>query len=279
LSKPHFLVGGIAIFVWDGGMLFKARASRDWPHVEGQIKHSAVRFSRDRSTPDVVYGYTVSGTPYSSKQISFDLFDKPGGQGRTATIVHRYPEGEKVTVYYDPSHPATAILEPEVYSPFLMPLIFAGIFSLSGSYILWIAFRRLAGRPSTPPTVERRRAIVTVALSLLMYIIVQFAALDSSVQERFVDAFGKRPGGIPVALLVFAVQTVLFLPMPWVFWHVAAIGVQAVQDRRHLGVVYLLTVGRMHPHLWRSQLICLAGLIYAIAIGGVWIVFAAIRGI
>src|SRR5262249_47657301 len=88
-----FLWAAFAIFVWDVGKLQQARDSRDWPQVEGRVTHSAVDHRGRERRPHVVYTYAVAGTPYTSSQISFDVFDNPGGEGRIDTIIARYPVG------------------------------------------------------------------------------------------------------------------------------------------------------------------------------------------
>lgn len=199
LAGIGFLCAAIAIFVWDVGKLQQARDSRDWPRVEGRVTRSTVDHSQRESKPQVVYAYTVAGTPYTSGQISFDLFDKPGGQGRIESIIARYPVGEKVTVYYDPNEPRTAILEPEVYSPFFMPLLFGALFFFGGSLTLWRTFRQVMdGRPVPQQgTTTKRRILATAAMSVLIYAILVLVSLDSAVRDTFVKAFGERPAGIP----------------------------------------------------------------------------------
>jgi hypothetical protein len=178
------------------------------------------------------------GTPYTSSQISFDVFDKPGGQGRIDSIMARYPVGQKVVVFYDPNEPAMAVLEPEVYAPFLMPLLFGALFTFAGSWILWKTLRQVVeGRPVPRlDTTRKRRIEVTVVMSVLIYLVLVLVSFDSAVRDTFVKAFGERPAGIPNLLFVLALQTLLYLPMPWVFWHGVQLTFQAMQDGRGLGL-------------------------------------------
>src|SRR5262245_39046442 len=169
------------------------------PRVEGTVTRSTVDDSRREIRPHVVYTYTVAGTPYTSSQISFDLFDKPGGQGRVESIVARYPVGQNVTVYYDPNEPATALLEPAVYSHFLLPLLFGALFFFGGSLILWKALRQVMdGRPVPQRgTAAKHRMAATAAMSALIYVILVLVSFDSAVRDTSVKAFGERPAGIP----------------------------------------------------------------------------------
>lgn len=138
-----FVTIGLWLFVWDIGMIRKARASRSWPRVVGIVTSAEVGRHRGQAAPHVVYDYTVEGVTYTSHQISFDVFDKPGGKGFAHSIVSRYPIGGKVDVYVDPNDPTTAIIEPEVYSPFYAPLLFASISVIAG---LWCVASNVMAR-------------------------------------------------------------------------------------------------------------------------------------
>lgn len=119
----------------------------------------------------------------------------------------------------------------------------------------------------------------SILVSALVYAIVIGVNLDPAVKAKQVEAFGAEPLGLPVTLVVGLVETLLFLPMPWVFWHGMRIVFQALEDGRRVGIGYLLTVGSLHPHLRRSQVVCFAGLAYFFILCGAWIVYAAAHGI
>jgi hypothetical protein len=125
----------------------------------------------------------------------------------------------------------------------------------------------------------KRVTWMAISLSIVFYAIVIGTNFGSQVRAKQVEAFGAEPLGMPVVLVVSFVETLLFLPIPWVVWHGLRLAVQARQDGRRFGIVYLLRVGRFHPHLRRSQLACAVGLLYCFLICGGWIVFAAVRGI
>jgi hypothetical protein len=96
-------------------------------------------------------------------------------------------------------------------------------------------------------------------MSVVFYLISVLVSFESASQETFVKAFGERPAGIPNFLFVLALQTLLYLPMPWVFWHAMWLVFQSIHDRRRFGIGYLLTAGDLHPDLRRSQRVCLGG--------------------
>ena len=104
-----------------------ARASSEWPSVEGRILSSELDFWQERNrdtgrsttvyVANVEYGYRVNGKRHMSRRVAF------GGRGSTASakgydksavqaVVERYPTGKAVDVYHDPHDPAQAVLEP-----------------------------------------------------------------------------------------------------------------------------------------------------------------------
>jgi hypothetical protein len=282
LAGVGFLYAGIAIFVWDVEKLRQARDSQNWPRVEGRVIFSTVDHSKDETKPHVEYTYTVAGALYTSRQISFDLFDDPGGRGLPESIVARYPVEKEGTVYYKPDEAGIAILEPGIYSPFLMPLVFGAIFFAGGSLILWRVFRPVTQKEKPDPHLDvtaKRRMAATVAMSVLIYAIIVLTSLESAAQEIFIMAFGERPAGMPNLLFMLALQTLLYLPMPWVFWHGMRLAFQAHEDGRRYSVWYILTIGRRHTHLRQSQWVCIAGLMYFFVICAAWIIYAAALGI
>jgi hypothetical protein len=258
---------GIAIIGWDIGKLKQARDSRDWPQVEGTVVHSSIGMEKYKKL-NIIYTYTVANNTYTSGQISFDTFENPGGQGRNETIIARYPRGQKVTVYYDPLEPATAVLEPEDYSPFLMPLFFGALFIFLPLLILVPEIRRIQhGWAARPPDMSTPRRIMgTVIGSVVLYGALVLTLFGSGTRETHIRVFGNHPLGMPNIVFVVALQTLLCLPMPWVIWHWLRLAFQALQDGRTPGLFYLLTVDRSHPELWLSQLVCAGGLLYIIAV-------------
>jgi hypothetical protein len=197
-----FLCIAAAIFVWDIDKLRQARASRDWPQVEGRVLRCEEQKKSDERFPLVEYEYEVRGKSYRSQQIAFDVFDKPGGQGKVETILARYPVGRNVTVFHDPEDPAVAILEPEVYAPFLIPLMFGSIFGVMGILILWTPFRRPRTEVDRESRLKTSMALAAVITSLVIYLILIIVSFDSMAHEVAVKAFGKQPLGMPTLAFV-----------------------------------------------------------------------------
>jgi hypothetical protein len=116
-------------------------------------------------------------------------------------------------------------------------------------------------------------------LSIIIYAATIGVNFNDDVGAKQVEAFGPAPLGLPVTVFVVLLETLLYLPMPWVFLHGMRIIDQAMQDRRLIGLGYLFSVGGLHPHLVRSQRICLGGLLYFVALCAAWIAYAAAKGI
>ncbi len=81
------------------------------------VESSKIKIVGDDRRFELVYRYDVAGQIYTSQQIGFDIFGKPGGRGQPDTLLERYPAGAVVEVYVKPDQPDMAILEPGNYSP------------------------------------------------------------------------------------------------------------------------------------------------------------------
>src|SRR5262245_39326528 len=104
----------------------------------------------------------------------------------------------------------------------------------------------------------------TVVVSALIYAAAVGVNLDPHVRETWVRAFGAEVMGLPVTLAVIVTGTLLYLPAPWVFWHLMRISGQALEDgERIIGwrlLAYAAVAGRRHPELRRSAVVVGAGL-------------------
>ena len=137
-----FLAAGIGLSIWGHGMLAEAKASADWPTVQGTITLSDVSVQTSTSgtgskkktstvyQPSVVYDYKVNGQGYTSHRITAGDFSSSSSK-RAHRIAGKYPKGSTATVYYNPDEPYMSVLEPGAtftsYIPFASGLIFAGV--------------------------------------------------------------------------------------------------------------------------------------------------------
>lgn len=128
MRKKQSILGTLifAVFFFIGGLMAyqhltkplaeEAKASKEWPTVEGVITHSELNKSRDNDGNDmysanVQYNYSVGGEKYSDGSIQ-TLDGSTSVKSSAKKTVKKYAKGTKVTVYYDPEFPNTAVLEP-----------------------------------------------------------------------------------------------------------------------------------------------------------------------
>ena len=120
--KKYLLVlfiGLSIIFFAQGGMiLYKAFNSAKWPAAAGTIVSSNVSHhlggkSAPYSSPDITYRYKVGPTIYFNDNIAYAPLNS-SNESKVRQITDRYPVGQVVTVYYDPSNPRDSVLEPGV---------------------------------------------------------------------------------------------------------------------------------------------------------------------
>lgn len=112
-----FLFSGIMMFANNRGAVESVFVPyRDLRTTPGTIVSSAVEYHGGKSSSyvyNIRYQYAAGGKWYQSSQITFSSW---GGRDPAfaQSYVDRYPAGAPVTVYYLPSHPSFAVLEPAV---------------------------------------------------------------------------------------------------------------------------------------------------------------------
>ncbi len=88
------------------------RDDQNWPSAPGIVRTAKIAESMDGDKyAEIAYEYQVEGVSYSSSRISYGHF-WPFGTAGAERIVSRYPQGTKVTVFYDPQDRKAATLEP-----------------------------------------------------------------------------------------------------------------------------------------------------------------------
>ncbi len=90
------------------------RASASWPGAQGTVVSARVIERRRRGgptfRPEIEYDYTVNGTVHRSGR--YRVIHNWRTTSLAEDIVARHPPGSAITVYYDPSNPARAVLSP-----------------------------------------------------------------------------------------------------------------------------------------------------------------------
>ena len=105
---------GMYLAVSEMRAIAEARQSLGWPHVAGYVRAAGpIEHSNARGAPPfqrVRYAYTVAGIDYESHRVSFGR--SPKERILSGAGVVGYQDNERVTVYYDPRDPESAVLEP-----------------------------------------------------------------------------------------------------------------------------------------------------------------------
>ena len=121
------------------------------------------------------------------------------------------------------------------------------------------------------------------ALPAAIYLLLVGTTFSPDVQPVLAKAFGARPFGYPVTVVVAIAQAFVLFPFVFALHHFMLIAERAASDGHGIGKVGLLmyaaSVGRRHPELRRSQIISVAGLAWFVLVCGTWIAYADTKGI
>jgi hypothetical protein len=151
-----FAVAGLACIVWGGVEVFSAWQTRNWPVVPGRVTRSSVR--TDRSSKDasylIEYRYEVDGKEYTGSRVAYGAGNS-GTSEKIREFHRRFPIRTKVTVFHDPSNPASAVLEPRVG---MLGVFFLGFGVLVLLFIAYFsAYSRARSRAKPHATVDREQ--------------------------------------------------------------------------------------------------------------------------
>ena len=133
------LAGGVFFFIY-GRVFIRSIRSTTWPAVKGKISSSQWRYSGHadgRSWADIRYNYKVAGKSYNGHYWTFRLI------GSDNEALSRYRKGKTVDVYYSPTNPALAVLEPGIaYFSVVVALVFVVPFVSSGLFLVYLGNHR-----------------------------------------------------------------------------------------------------------------------------------------
>jgi hypothetical protein len=110
--------------------------------VEEDVRNDPDGGTERRYYPDVTYEYTVDGETYENSNVMPGPGRSSSGQNRAQNIVENHPEGETVTVHYDPENPSNSFLVENRQLIFLGVAGFGGLISVLVTVQL---VRRVAG--------------------------------------------------------------------------------------------------------------------------------------
>jgi hypothetical protein len=122
------------IFPW----LRRAHTMSRWPTVRGKISSSWAVLDGEK----LAYAYQVGGGSYVGHHVWWVATGGSGaGDATPQELAEKYPPGSDVTVYYDPSHPAHAVLEPRNMRNAKVAIVATVAFSFFGLAFLAAALR------------------------------------------------------------------------------------------------------------------------------------------
>lgn len=137
-----FVVIGACVLIWGYGSYNKSQKAKSWPTAEGTIISSDVELARSHASgrrrsrrtyrAEVMFEYNVDGKTYTSNRVVMEGFSS-SKRSYAEKVVERYPEGEAVTVYYDPTDPTMAVLEPGKVGGAFIPFVVGGMFVIVGT--------------------------------------------------------------------------------------------------------------------------------------------------
>jgi hypothetical protein len=116
-------------------------------------------------------------------------------------------------------------------------------------------------------------------MSIVFYLCLLWTNVDPVSQKKLAQLMGPAPLGLHPGVLGWLLETILFVPFPWVLYHFGLILFQERRDRLSFSFLSVFDAGRRHPHLGRSKWICIGGYLYFLLVCGIWIFVCARVGI
>lgn len=139
---------GVLIFGWGCTIVSQSRDALHWPYTQGQIISSSLSIDHlpkyiDLSYDplriygvDVEFSYTIGDVQYSSKRLSFSKTYTMSPKD-ALKVMNSYRHLKKVKVYYNPSNPQEAVLEPGNIAGVYVPLMIGGLLTLLGLFFMF----------------------------------------------------------------------------------------------------------------------------------------------
>ena len=138
-----FILVGLATAMLFLGRIRKAKASRHWPTVAGELIQADLRrvevevTIRDHASAlvtDFRYRYRVKGQDFEGRRVTFsDLVNKR--KGSLERLLDEYRKQKSIRVYYNPENPGESVLKPGTSFYNFTPLITSLAFIACGLFI------------------------------------------------------------------------------------------------------------------------------------------------
>ena len=133
-----FLIGAylIGVSLFAGAHIISAQG---WPTVDGKIEEATLMITGSRPSTvaeQVSYSYWVNGRIYKNDRVYFGLTIS-----NHKSPVH-YQKGEHVYVYYDPTNPGNAVLQPNNTHSIMLGSIGGMVFIAFSLFGYWLHRRK-----------------------------------------------------------------------------------------------------------------------------------------
>ncbi len=142
---------GVGFSIWGYGVMGKARASLNWPVIQGTVVKSEVKTTSTSGESgyqyfaNIRYRYKDKKKDYTSDKIIVGSYSSNSSK-RAEKLTRQYKKGSNVNVYYNPERPDNAVLIPGGTILIYVPFGFGIIATISG--ILALLFRKKASPES-----------------------------------------------------------------------------------------------------------------------------------
>ena len=137
---------GIWMLWWGWNTRHRIVEAAHWPSSPGMVTASSIKLDSTRirgggynrhHVVNVRYEYEVSGKKYTSDVITFGMRYSFPSAPEAEQMLARYPQGQPVTVYFNPHDPSMACLAPGTV-PDSVPFIIwsSALFLLAGIFCI-----------------------------------------------------------------------------------------------------------------------------------------------
>lgn len=119
-----FFLGGL-FFCWMGWLTWQSWDAQSWTKTTGTVVARELQNNDDaKDTWEVTYSYQVDGETYTSDRYGIDNAYSDAAEQHKESL----NPGDTVDVWYNPDHPATAVLGPRFeYATLLMSFVCLGV--------------------------------------------------------------------------------------------------------------------------------------------------------
>jgi hypothetical protein len=230
----HWLIWASFGLVWSAGTIFfdaiavrgavQQYRSLSFDSVEGKVVKCAVVVNDDGEGTafdvDIEFVYRVRNQEYRGRRVRYyKLWERDW----VSRFVEEHPPRSPITVYYDPTDPAEAVLLRETDGGLLWFSLFLVPFNLTMVFLIATAIyvRRVGGTTAKLPfVVNEKNERLHICLATI-------GPASSSLVTLFATAlvaavFVALCGGMPPSLLVMEITWgIVLATSAWVYWRVA----------------------------------------------------------